>query len=51
MRAGRDEAFSLFRKWLSEGTALECKLNFPSFSSRFRARLRRISDEDLADII
>jgi hypothetical protein len=47
MRAGRDEAFSLLRKWVSAGTLLECKLSFPSFRSRFRGRLRSVSDDDL----
>jgi hypothetical protein len=47
MRTGRDEAFDLFRKWLSERTLLECTLSFPAFQSRFRARLREISGEDL----
>jgi hypothetical protein len=47
MRAGRGEAFDLFRKWLAEGTLLECKLNFPLFRSRFRARLREMAGDDL----
>ena len=47
MRAKREEAFDLFRKWLSDRTLLECSLSFPSFRSRFRARLRSVSDDDL----
>jgi hypothetical protein len=29
VRAGREEALDIFRKWLSEGTLLECTLSFP----------------------
>jgi|ERR1017187_299063 hypothetical protein len=47
MRAGNAEAFDLFRKWLSEETLIECKLNFPLFRSRFRARVREISSGNL----
>jgi hypothetical protein len=48
VRAGRGEAFDLFRKWLAEATLLECSISFPSFRSRLRARLRRISENDLS---
>jgi len=47
MRVGRDEAFDIFRKWLSEETLLECTFFFPTFRSRFRARLRELSDDEL----
>jgi hypothetical protein len=47
MRTRREEAFDLFSKWLSEATLLECRLNFPAFRSRFRVRLREISESNL----
>ena len=47
MRAGRGEAFDLFRKWALEKTLLECGLNFPTFRARFRLRLREVSGNDL----
>lgn len=47
MRATREEAFDIFRRWLSDRTVLECTFSFPVFRSRFRARLREISADEL----
>jgi hypothetical protein len=47
MRIGRDEAFDLLAKFVSERTLLECSLSFPFFRARFRARLSRVSPEEL----
>jgi hypothetical protein len=48
MKVNREEAFDLFRKFLSEGTLLECRFGLPIFSFRLRVRLREITpDGDL----
>lgn len=45
MKVSREEAFDLFRKFLSEKTLLDCRVELPIFSSRLRARLREITPE------
>ena len=41
----REEAYDLFRKWLSEGTSLDCSIRLPILETRFRVRLRTITPE------
>jgi len=47
VRVGHQEAFLIFRKWLSEATFLRCRIDFPCFSASCRGRLAEVSDEGL----
>ena len=47
MRAGRDEALDVVRKWLSEGALLQCNFDFRGFAAAFRGRIRTLSPDEL----
>ena len=46
MIAGREDAFSLLRKWLSEETELEVRASFPVLSAKARGRITRLGPEE-----
>jgi hypothetical protein len=47
VRTTRDEVLGLFRKWMEEGTELECSFSFPLFAAAFRAKVRAVSETEL----
>jgi hypothetical protein len=48
MRAGRDEALSIFRTWAVDGALIRCELRFRTLVATFRARVREVSDTRLS---
>jgi len=47
MRAGREEAFDLFRKWETERSLLLCNLGFPLFVAKFEGRIVKLTSIEL----
>ena len=47
MRAGREEAFDLFRKWETERSLLLCNLGFPLFVAKFEGRIVTLTSTEL----
>ena len=47
MKIGRPEAIDLLRKWEEEKTLIECVMEFPSFSTRLRARVSKVEPSRL----
>ena len=48
MRAGRDEALSIFRTWATDGVVIRCELRFRALAATFCARVRAVSDAELS---
>ena len=47
MKAGRNEALDVVRKWLSERALLQCNLDLRRIAVVFQARVRAISDDQI----
>jgi hypothetical protein len=51
MRASREEALDLLRKWAAERTPLECRLTASGCVARFRGRVEWVLEDGFGRIL